>query len=283
MKDHYGPVSGHDFLAWIETNNGLVAIDTGWDVGDGQPYQGSDLEAIVQASEKSGKPVTDILLTHDHQDHCMNLPLLLERWPSANVYAHPKGSVTGVTEYLQGGEAIEIGGEQIEVIYTGGHSAKRDELSYYLPEHRLLFCGDVAQPQGPSYAYANGVSPVPYFHDGDDYRHTLERLIALNPLRMRTGHGDFLGPEQVRQWLRVTLATLIRIEELTLTLVERYPNKDEEWLTELIYDYIVDERHFGRRAANKRKRQSSYPGATDYERFDKPGILWMIRQVQEIF
>ena len=282
MTPRYGPVSGHKFLTWIETNDGLVAIDTGWDVADGQPYEGSDVEALVQASQQSGKPLTHILLTHDHWDHCANLPFLQARWPSVKVYAHANSSIEAVSHPLYGGETLDLGGVRIKPIYTPGHSINRDELSYYLPDDRFLFCGDVAQPQGPSYAFANGVSPVPYFHDADAYRSSLEKLIRLDALRMRTGHGDLLGPEQVKQWLRVTLATVMRMEELALTLTERYPTKDADWLAELLYDYIVDERHFGLRAANKRKRHRTSGGATDYERYDKPGLLAMIMEAKAI-
>jgi glyoxylase-like metal-dependent hydrolase (beta-lactamase superfamily II) len=277
-----GSIYAHTFLAWIETAEGLVAVDTGWDVAAGEPYEGSDLEALVKASEKSGKALTNILLTHDHPDHCMNLPLLLERWPDARVHAHPRGSARGVTDYLQEGDRLEIGGMLIEVLYTPGHSQSRDELCYYLPRERFLFSGDVAQPQGPSYAYSNGPSPVPFFHYGDEYARSLERLIALDPQAMRTGHGDFLGPEQARQWLRVTLATVTRIEELALELAERYPQRDSQWLVEAVYDQIVDERNFGLRAANRRKREASYEGLSDYERFDRPGILWAVEQARAI-
>ena len=282
MQALYGPISGHKFLTWIETNDGLVAIDTGWDVADGQPYEESDVEALVQASEESGKPLTHILLTHDHWDHCANLPLLRARWPEVLVYAHANSSVEGVTDSLYGGETLHLSGVQIKAIYTPGHSINRDELCYYLADYRFLFCGDVAQPQGPSYAFANGVSPVPFFYHAEEYRSSLEKLIMLNPLQMRTGHGDLLGPEQVKQWLRVTLATVMRIEELALTVTERYPNKDADWLAELLYDYIVDERHFALRAANKRKRHTTYGGLTDYERFDKPGLLSMIMEAKAI-
>ena len=55
---------------------------------------------LVQASEKSGKPLTHILLTHDHPDHTANLPLLLERWPEAQVVAHSNSSIEQVTERL---------------------------------------------------------------------------------------------------------------------------------------------------------------------------------------
>ncbi|MGH2544644.1 MAG: MBL fold metallo-hydrolase, partial [Ardenticatenaceae bacterium] len=216
MPHLYGPVSGYRFVAWLETEGGLAAIDSGRDVASGKPYEGSEVEAMVEACHASGKPLSHVLLTHDHADHVLNLPLLLERWPDAQVYAHPSSAVEGVTERLRGGESLDIGGETIQTLYTPGHSTARDELCYYLPEHRFLFCGAVAQPQGPSYGYATGPSPVPFFHDGGAYRHSLETLIALDAHYGRTGHGDFLGPEQVRQWLRITLATVARIEELAL-------------------------------------------------------------------
>lgn len=282
MQHIFGPVSGNTFLAWIETDGGLIGVDTGYDVATGNPYEGSDLQAITQASEATGKPLTDILLTHDHWDHCANLPLLRERWPDVQLYAHPNSSAENVTTPLSGGETLTLDGLRVEVLYTPGHSAHRDELCYYLPDYRLLFSGDVAQPQGPSYAYSNGPSPVPFFYFGDDYHRTLERLIALDPQHMRTGHGDFMGPEQARQWLRVTLATVLRIQELALGLTERYPNKDDNWLVESIYDQVADERHYGLRAANQRKRRSNDEQPSDYERFDKPGILWAVQQARAI-
>ena len=276
MKQLYGPISGHKFLAWIESNHGLIAIDTGWDVAAGEAYEGSDIEALVLASEASQKPLTHILLTHDHWDHCANLSLLQARWPEVKIYAHTNSSVDGITEPLYGGETLHLDGIAIQVIYTPGHSLNRDEVCYYLPDYDFLFSGDVAQPHGPSYCFANGVSPVPYFHHAEAYSTTLDRLVRLKPKRLRTGHGDFLGPEQAKQWLRVALATLMRMEELAITLTERYPDKENDWLVDLLYDYIVDERHYPFRDAKHRQRHSTYGGETDYERFDKPGMLALI-------
>ncbi len=282
MAQLYGAVSGHKFLAWIETDEGLVAIDTGWDVAEGEAYEGSDVEALVLASEKSNKPLTHILLTHDHWDHCANLALLQDRWPNVQVYAHAKSSVDSVTRSLNGGETLHLGGITIQVIYTPGHSLNQDELSYYLPDDHFLFSGDVAQPQGPSYSFANGVSPVPYFYYPEAYNDTLERLIQLNPQRLRTGHGEFLGPEQAKQWLRVTLATVMRMDELSVMLVERYLDRENDWLVDLLYDYIVDERHYPIRAASKRKRLYTYGEQSDYERFDKPGMLAMMIEAKAL-
>jgi glyoxylase-like metal-dependent hydrolase (beta-lactamase superfamily II) len=280
--DSYGPITGHTFLAWIETNDGLVAIDSGWDVAWDEPYEGSDLEAITLAAEGTGKPLTHILFTHDHPDHRANLPLLRDRWAGVEVFAHRNSRIEGVNRFLEGGETLTLGGVTIQTLATPGHSQQRDELCYLLPDFRLLFSGDVAQPQGPSYALVTGHSPVPFFYYGDEYHRTLELLIKQDVGHMRSGHGDFLGPEQTRQWLRVTLATVERIEALAVTYVERYPAKDAAWIAELVYDQIVEERHFGMAKGNQRKRTrvSEDKAETEYERYDLPGILWFVQAAQ---
>ncbi len=282
MTDSFGPITGHTYLAWIETRDGFVAIDSGYDIADGALYEGSDMEALENAVAQSGKPLTHLLFTHDHPDHCLNLPLWRERYPDVVVMAHTNSSLPDVTQSLAGGETLALGGVTLQTLFTPGHSQQRDELCYYLPEYRFLFCGDVVQPNGPSYALANGWSPVPFFFYGDAYRTSLERLIALDVAHMRTGHGDFLGPEQARQWLRVTLTIVLRIEELAITYVERYPTRSEAWIAELIYDQVVEERHFGMKNATERKKHYSHPHATDYDYFDLPGILYFVKQAQSL-
>lgn len=282
MTDSYGPMTGFHYLAWLESADGLVAIDSGWELADGEAYEGSDIEALALAAERTGKALTHVLFTHDHWDHCANLPFFRERWQDVVVMAHRNSSIEGINHFLSGGERLEIGGLTIQVLESPGHSLHRDELCYVLPDYRLLFCGDVVQPQGPSYAVVTGSSPVPYFHFGDDYRRSLERLIGLDIAHIRTGHGDFLGPEQSRQWLRVTLATVQRIEALALTYVERYPTKEAEWIAEMVYDQIVEERHFGITKGNKRKREGVQPNQSDYHYYDLPGILWFVKEAQQL-
>lgn len=270
-------IQGHNFLAWIVTADGLVAIDAGWDLYRGLPEPDSDVAALSRASQQLNRPLTHILLTHDHTDHVAGLGELLARWPNAEVMAHANTNVAEVTRHLEDGETLTLGGVRLVAHHTPGHSAHRDELSFWLPDAAFLFCGDLAQPQGPSYSYANGPSPVPFFVDGDAYQRSLERLIALDPQQMRTGHGDLLGPEQSRQWLRVTLAVVQRIEELAFSLVERYPERSDAWLIEGIYDQVVEERGFGLRRARQRKSDG-----TDYERFDVPGLRWAVQAARGV-
>jgi glyoxylase-like metal-dependent hydrolase (beta-lactamase superfamily II) len=275
-----GPVRFHGFLAWIEGDQQLMLIDTGYDVASGAPYDGSTLAALDERAAHTGKPVSHIFLTHHHWDHTANLPLILARWPEAEVVAHQNSPLAEVTRRVSTDVSIQVGGLTVEVLPTPGHSEAGDDLSFWLPDERFLFCGDLAQPQGPSYALSNGVSPVPFFHQGTAYLQSLDRLLGLDINAMRTGHGDLLGPEQARQWLRVTYATVTRIAELAIEVVDQYPDRSPDWLCELVYDRIADERHFGFRAAEQRKKAMSAPdrGQSDYELFDKPGILYWIEQ-----
>ena len=275
-------IQGHNFLSWIVTASGLVAIDTGWDLYRGLPEDETDFAALQRSSKTLERPLTHILLTHDHIDHVADLDALLARWPNAEVLAHANTSVPKVTRHLSDGEGMDLGGVKIIAYHTPGHSAQRDELSFWLPGDAFLFCGDLAQPQGPSYSYANGPSPVPYFVDGAAYWRSLERLIALDPQQMRTGHGNLLGPEQSKQWLRVTLAVVQRIEELALDLVERYPDRSDDWLIEGIYDQIVEERGFGFRRGRQRKSQHTYPDGSDYDLFDVPGLRWAVQAARGV-
>lgn len=279
--EQIGPVWFHGFLAWIEGREHLITVDTGYDVAAGEPYDGSTLEALDQSVVATGKPVASIVLTHHHWDHTANLPLLLERWPDAEVIAHEANPVAEVRRRVAADEALRLSDLAVELLVTPGHSQHGDDLSVWLPEERFLFCGDLAQPQGPSYALSTGPSPVPFFHDGAAYLRSLERLLALNINAMRTGHGDLLGPEQARQWLRVTYTTVNRMAELAVEVVEKYPDRPVDWLCELIYDHIADERHFRFKAAQARKTTMTYPesGRSDYELFDTPGIRYWVEQV----
>ncbi|HBY96942.1 MAG: MBL fold metallo-hydrolase [Ardenticatenaceae bacterium] len=275
-----GLVQSHGSLAWIEGNEHLITVDTGSDVAAGEPYKGSTLQALDQSVAGIGKPVASIFLTHHHWDHTANLPLLLERWPQAEVIAHEASPVAEVTRRIAADETLDLSGVMIEVLTTPGHSEPGDDLSFWLPSERFLFCGDLAQPQGPSYALSTGPSPVPFFHHGTAYLQSLERLMAFNINAMRTGHGDLLGPEQARQWLRVTYTTVNRMGGLAIEAVEKYPDKSADWLCEWVYDRIADERHFKFRAAEARKKAMTYPesGLSDYELFDKPGLLYWVEQ-----
>ena len=74
-----------------------------------------------------------------------------------------------VTDYVADGDVIDLGGRQLRVVYTPGHSP--DSLSLLDADNRILFVGDTFYP-APLYAHLDGSSFV-------DYRASAERLAGF--------------------------------------------------------------------------------------------------------
>src|SRR3954447_23029436 len=105
---------------WL-SNTYLVAARHGnraFLVGAGRP-----LDPALAKADEHGLTVTHILLTHHHGDHVAELGAALERWPEAQVLAHPDERVPGTTGDLKPGDEVEIGGLTVQALHTPGHTA----------------------------------------------------------------------------------------------------------------------------------------------------------------
>ncbi|MBW1897583.1 MAG: MBL fold metallo-hydrolase [Deltaproteobacteria bacterium] len=81
---------------------------------------------------------------------------------------------------LEDGERIDLGGITLETVLTPGHSP--GHLSFYIPEHGLLFSGDVdLTPFGPFYGHD--------FADLGDFIDSIDRLRNLDARMVVTGHS----------------------------------------------------------------------------------------------
>ncbi len=89
--------------------------------------------------EHQRKPGT-ILITHEHADHCGGLAELVRYYPDVRVLAQTGTQLAVPYQPVQHGACLNIGGLEIQVIATPGHT--RLHLCYYLPEPEILFCGD---------------------------------------------------------------------------------------------------------------------------------------------
>jgi glyoxylase-like metal-dependent hydrolase (beta-lactamase superfamily II) len=126
-------------------------IDTG--------LPGSDV-AIVKYLEAHRIPVASIrsiVITHLHRDHVGGLRRMIER-TKAKTYAHwidaafiemkpkydgpgtPPAEPVSVDERLKDGDRIDAGGGLV-AYHTPGHTP--GHTSYYLPDRKLLFSGDL--------------------------------------------------------------------------------------------------------------------------------------------
>lgn len=82
------------------------------------------------------------------------------------------------TQVLHGGEVIDLGGRNIEVIHTPGHAP--GHMCFYEPKRSYLFTGDLVY-KDTLYAYYPSTDPEAYLN-------SLEKIAALNVLNVFPAH-----------------------------------------------------------------------------------------------
>jgi len=117
-------------------------------------------EGVAAWLKRRGAKVDTLLLTHQHFDHVLGAAEVVADH-GCKVFAWAPlskeltlerlfGAVTGtayavaeftVDEIVEGKSEIEVCGEKVPLFHVPGHSP--DSVCYYLPEHGLLFGGDV--------------------------------------------------------------------------------------------------------------------------------------------
>ncbi len=189
----------------FNSNAGFVVTDEGVVVIDalGTPALGS---AFLEAIRKvTSKPVKRVIVTHYHADHFYGLKAFKDA--GADVWAH--GSAL---DYLDGEDATRrhlqrsndlfpwvdeamplvradrwldadavftLGGIRFEVIHMGPAHAP-DDVVIAVPSEGLLFSGDIIF-----------TGRIPFVGEADSKRWlaTIDRLMAMKPKLMVTGHG----------------------------------------------------------------------------------------------
>jgi glyoxylase-like metal-dependent hydrolase (beta-lactamase superfamily II) len=149
------------------------------------------LASVARAPTGVGKwPVEQVVLTHNHSDHCALLPRVREAF-------HPKvfafsPNTDGVDSLLRDGETIKMGDQYFEVIHTPGHSS--DSICLYNRSEGVIFAGDspllIASATG---TYEPG------------FLAALEKICARDVRAIYFGHGPPLM-ERCNQRLRESLA-----------------------------------------------------------------------------
>jgi glyoxylase-like metal-dependent hydrolase (beta-lactamase superfamily II) len=184
---------------FVVTDDGVVVIDA-----LGTPALG---EAFLQAIRKvTTKPVKRVIVTHYHADHFYGLEAF--RKAGADIWAHFEAR-----EYLANGDAelrrqqrarelfpwvaddmplvqadrwletdtsFTLGGKRFEIQHFGpAHSP--EDLVVVVPDEGVVFIGDIL---------FTGRIPFVGEADSKSWLARIERLIALKPRLMVTGHGE---------------------------------------------------------------------------------------------
>jgi hydroxyacylglutathione hydrolase len=125
-----GPMANFIYLLVPRQRGRLAVVDPAWDAA-----------AVMARAEALGRPLTDIILTHHHADHCNAVEALLARY-AARVHVH-KAERPWLKDHgwlsecvlHEGGDVVDLGGGvQVTCIHTPGHT----------PGSQCLLCGDGA-------------------------------------------------------------------------------------------------------------------------------------------
>ena len=130
-----GALEANCYIIYRKDGGSAFIIDPGYDVKRTRDF-----------IKEHGLAVKAILLTHTHHDHSGKADALAGYY-NVDVCAHREEfdyykseNRLSVGRLFEGGETLDLDGEQISVLHTPGHSA--GGLCYYSAKSRVAFTGD---------------------------------------------------------------------------------------------------------------------------------------------
>ncbi len=110
-----GPMENFVYLIVDNETNTAAVVDPAWDV-----------DKIIQQAENLNATITNVLLTHSHHDHINGLEGILNQY-DAQIHilkneAEFWGENLNKPTLHYGGDSIQIGNTEIEVMHTPGHT-----------------------------------------------------------------------------------------------------------------------------------------------------------------
>jgi glyoxylase-like metal-dependent hydrolase (beta-lactamase superfamily II) len=164
----FGDMTVNSFVVWDPASREAAFFDTG---ADGDP--------MLDTARKHNLNVTQILLTHTHGDHVLDLDRLKER-TKARAYVCEKEPLDGAESFAPG-RAFAIGKLTVETRLTSGHSA--GGITYFI-------CGlsvPLAIVGDSIFAGSMGGGMVSY---DDALRNSREQILTLpDETVLCPGHG----------------------------------------------------------------------------------------------
>lgn len=224
--------------------------EVSWTLVDaGMPNSSNRIIEIAEERYGKGTRPQAIILTHGHFDHVGSIVDLLNEWGNVPVYAHPAEFpfLTGKQAYpdpdptVQGGMLAKISSiyphEPIDItqvlrelpadgsipgmpgwrwVHTPGHSP--GHVSLFRESDRFLIAGDAFVTVKQDSMYKVLVQkkevhgpPVYLTTDWDDAQNSVQKLSALEPAFVITGHGTHMEGQELREGLKSLAASFNKL------------------------------------------------------------------------
>ncbi|MDO5290297.1 MAG: hydroxyacylglutathione hydrolase [Pseudomonadota bacterium] len=124
------PAFDDNYIWLLRDNHHALVVDP----GDAQP--------VLDALRQHRLTLTDILVTHHHNDHTGGVAALRQA-TGARVHGPARERIPQLNHPLQGGDVVQALGLRFDVLDVPGHTA--GHIAFYAPcmdTAPLLFCGD---------------------------------------------------------------------------------------------------------------------------------------------
>lgn len=202
------PGQAYAYTAEGDPNTGIIVTESGVVVVDTQATPAMARDVIARIRSVTEKPITHLVLSHYHAVRVLGASaygahtiiasegtseLIRERgeadkaseigrFPRLFRGAETIPGLTWPTLVFRERLELRLGGVVIEVLHLGaGHTA--GDTVVWLPEHRVLFAGDLVE---------HGATPYAGDAHFRSWPATLQRLLALEPRMLVPGRGDAL-------------------------------------------------------------------------------------------
>jgi len=246
-------------VSYLIAGNPAALIDNG---------PASTIPAMIEGLRQIGqepKQIAYIIPTHIHLDHAGGAGKLTKLWPWAQVLFHEQGvrHMTDPTKLIastkkafgdnfedvfgpilpvaqsqvivvKGGEKLQLGRRELEVIYSPGHAAHH--VSFFQSNDRTLFCGEaLGLPWGGKGKVMPAVIPP-----GFDLELTLDsydRLEKIAPSMLIYAHGGV--SKDVKKSIHEVRITTQRIGDIILSGLKS--GKDVAEICRLVAKYLEED------------------------------------------
>jgi glyoxylase-like metal-dependent hydrolase (beta-lactamase superfamily II) len=224
----------------IEGPNEVILVDA--------QFEKDDAEQLVEMIKPTGKSLTTVYLSHKDPDFYFGLDAVRAAYPDVKIVATPE-TVKGIEQTIQikydfwgpilegnapselivpevmEGDSLTVDGEPVQVIGLDGHDPVHTFL--WVPSEKTVL-GGVVLYENLHVWMADTATP----ESRDNWRATLDQLLALNPERIIPGHviGDSADDASIVDFTKAYIAafeaaakTAESSVELTAAMKAAYP------------------------------------------------------------